>query len=228
MSDVILLVEDDVDILKANARLLQRRNYTVLTAGTVVDAIDMLKQSTPDLIALDIMLPDGSGYEVCKFFREYSDKPIIFLSAKGEAESKISGLKCGADYYLTKPYEPDVFFAVIERLLERAHSNAQKHPTVIAVGQLRIHLHTSTVTLAGKVINLTKIEFALLSYLMQNKNKIVSNQVLCDLVWNDAFPGYKSSLKAHISRIRQKINCESSISYDIRAIYGTGYSLVTE
>ncbi len=223
----ILLVEDDADVLQANVRLLQRRDYTVLSATTVSDATIIMKKHSPDLLVLDIMLPDGSGYDVCKFFRENSHKPVIFLSAKGDAESKVTSLKCGADYFLTKPYNLDVFFAIIERLLEREQSNVLTQYFNITAGKLTVDLNTSTARLAGEKLHLTKIEFALLVCLIKNKNKIISNQNLYSAAWEGDLLDNKSTLKTHISRLRQKIDCENSDSYDIRAHYGRGYCLTT-
>ncbi len=226
MPSVILLVEDEIEFLKVNARLLQRRGYHVLTAQNVREAMDTLAQNTPDLLILDIMLPDGSGHDICKNFRLTSDKPVIFLSAKGDTQDKIEGLKYGADYYLTKPYSFDELFAIIERLLEREEKNALKQLPILTIGALQLNIATSIVTLHGSPLALTKTELTLLSLLMQHKNEDICSEKLYKTVWNTETHTNKKVLKTHISRLRQKIDCENSDTYDIQASYGKGYRLM--
>ena len=108
---IILVVEDETDVLRINARMLTRRGYTVYTAENCRQAYEKLTEPTPDLLILDIMLPDGSGYDICERFRSTSDHPVIFLTGKGETCDKVEGLGHGGDYYLTKPYDPDELLA---------------------------------------------------------------------------------------------------------------------
>ncbi len=226
MHSVILLVEDEEDVLKANTRLLERRGHTVFTAQTVKSAMELLSRYIPHLLILDVMLPDGSGYDICRKFRQISDNPVVFLSAKGNTQDKVEGLKLGADYYLTKPYSFDELFAIIERLLDREQKNAQKYSIPLSVGGLELHLASSVVTLHGTPLLLTKTEYAILSMLMQSANKEICSEELYKTVWNTDVNANKNVLKTHISRLRQKIDCENSDVYDIRASYGKGYSLV--
>ncbi len=226
MDSTILLVEDDQDILNANARILHRHGYRVLVATSARSAIDILMQETPDLLILDIMLPDDSGYQICKTFRITSNNPVIFLSAKGDVQDKINGFKFGADYYLTKPYNFDELFAVIERLLEREQKTIQAQQTIITVGNLLLNLSNTTVYLDGRVLLLTKIEYKLLSFFMQNQNKAIDNETLAVIAWGSLDQSKKNVLKTHISRIKQKIECEFSEIYDIKTIYGKGYCFV--
>ncbi len=226
MKETILLVEDEVDVIKANRRLLERRNCNVLTATTVKDAINLLVKHEPNLLILDIMLPDGSGYEICDFFRKSSDNPILFLSAKNEVTSKIDGLKHGGDYYITKPYNFDELYAVIERLLQREQELSKKQKTVIKIGDLTFDIIKSTVAIKGEFIRLTKIEFTLLSILIQNKNKEFKRDELYSLVWGSQSNEDTRVLSKHISKLRQKIDCENSDAYDIISSYGKGYTFL--
>ncbi len=226
MHTTILLVEDELEFLKVNARLLERRGYTIFMAASVQEATQVLAQHTPDLLILDIMLPDGSGYEICKNFRVHSDNPVIFLSAKDDIQDRVEGLNQGADYYLTKPFSFDELFAIIDRLLERHQKNMQKQQAPLRAGSLELYVATATVHLNGTLLLLTKTEFAILALLMQNTNKEICSEELYKTVWNTEMHANKNVLKTHISRLRQKINCENSDVYDIRASYGRGYSFV--
>ena len=114
----ILIVEDEPEVLRINARMLKRRGYDVITAGTAEESYRLLSSVTPDMLILDIMLPDGSGYDICEKFRRTSDNPVMFLTGKNEISDKVEGLGRGGDYYLTKPYSFDELIAVVERLLE--------------------------------------------------------------------------------------------------------------
>ncbi len=222
MKGKILIVEDEVEILYSNKNILKRRGYEVLTAETVKDAKEVLEKNKPDLLILDIMLPDGSGVDICNSFRENNKQPVLFLSAKRDVSTKVDSLKKGGDYYLTKPYHYEELLAIIERLLERKNESMAK--TSITIGDLQFDYSTFNAKIAGCDIFLTKIEATILSILIQNINKEVNRDYLYEQVWGNVEYGNSRVLKTHISRLKQKINCENTDCYDILAIYGKGYT----
>ncbi len=226
MTECILMVEDEIDVLEANKRMLERRNCKVLTATNVSDALRILEKNIVDLLVLDVMLPDGSGYDVCEEFRKISDKPVLFLSAKTEVKDRIEGLKRGADYYITKPYSFDELYAVIERLLDREQKLEETKSTEIMVGRLTLDMAKAIATIEGKDISLTKTEFVLLSVLMQNKNRELLRDELYEMVWGNVSNQDTRVLCKHISKLRQKTDCENSKNYDILSSYGKGYVFI--
>ena len=170
------MVEDETDVLRINARMLTHRGYTVYTAENCRQAYEKLTEPTPDLLILDIMLPDGSGYDICERFRSTSDHPVIFLTGKGETCDKVEGLGHGGDYYLTKPYDPDELLAVADRLIKRHLQTKQKHEqlTTIVKGALALDIPRTRATVNGVDAGLTVKEFALLLLLVQSEDKDVS------------------------------------------------------
>ena len=165
----ILLVEDEKDVLMVNARLFARRGYDVRTAQSCTEAYQKLKE-TPDLLILDIMLPDGSGYDICQAFRQNSDHPVIFLSGKGQIADKVQGLQQGGDYYLTKPYDTSELLAVVDMLLKRHLQAVQKRQqaSVICKGSLVLEVDNSRALCDGRDAGLTAKEFSLLLMLVRN------------------------------------------------------------
>ena len=176
MSDrqpVLLVVEDEPEVLRINARILARRGYTVYTAESCRRAYERLAEIAPDLLILDIMLPDGSGYDICDKFRQTSDHPVIFLTGKSETQDKIEGLGRGGDYYLTKPYDTDELLAVVSRLIKRYLETKQKHRqiTEIIKGPLSLDIPKARAAVNGVDAGLTAKEFALLLELLRNEDK---------------------------------------------------------
>ncbi len=220
------MVEDQLEVLQANQRLLQRRNCLVLTAQTVKEALTLLSTHQPNLLILDIMLPDGTGYEICQHFRQTSNNPVLFLSAKTEINDRIESLKCGCDYYLTKPYSFDEFYAVIQRLLDREKDILQNQGTVLTVGNLVLDMSKNAVFLDGKDLLLTKTEFALLLFLMQNIDKELTKERIYEEVWGNHPKDDTRVVSKHISKLRQKTLCDDSDSYDIISSYGKGYKFI--
>ncbi len=225
-NEKIILVEDEEVVLYANERMLKRRGYNILTAQSVKEALDLLEIHTPDMLILDMMLPDGSGIDICSHFRKTSDKPVLFLSAKSDIPSKIDSLKNGADYYLTKPFNMNELIAVIERLLER--ENNIKNSNSISKYGLTLDLAKFSATLNGKDISLTKREFAILHIFLQNENKKFSSEELYETVWGLNSNQDIRVLRTHISNLRNKIDCKNSEKYAINSYYGSGYAFETK
>ncbi len=189
MKSLILMVEDEEQVLNTNCRMLRRRGYDVRTAQTAAEACHQLEEHLPDLLILDIMLPDGNGLDICRRFREKTMNPVLFLTGKSDIRDKVEGLQQGGDYYLTKPYNFDEFLAVIQMLLERQKRMEEKikekfqSSRQITIGSLRLDLSDGHAYLNNTDIGLTRTEFSLLRLLAENQEKIFSAKELYEAVW---------------------------------------------
>lgn len=231
----ILLVEDEKDVLMVNARLFARRGYDVRTAQSCTEAYQKLKE-TPDLLILDIMLPDGSGYDICQAFRQNSDHPVIFLSGKGQIADKVQGLQQGGDYYLTKPYDTSELLAVVDMLLKRHLQAVQKRQqaSVICKGSLVLEVDNSRALcdgrdagLTARDAGLTAKEFSLLLMLVRNEEKVVSPQELYERVWGMEAADDVRTVRFHIANLRKKLDADNAPDFDIVSVYGKGYMFTT-
>lgn len=202
----ILLVEDNPHIMRINVRLLALRGYEVLQAATVAQAREQLRWHPVDLIVLDVLLPDGSGVELCREVKRRYHIPVLFLTALGESRDVVEGLRAGGDDYLAKPYDLEVFLARIEARL-RARADSRRY---VCYGCLRL----DTVSLAGSVneqpIQLTQKEFAVLRLLAQNPERKVSQAELMREVWGTDAEKENRALWTLISRLRKKLRSEES------------------
>lgn len=223
---LILIVEDEPEVLKINARLLKRRGYNVLTAATAEESYRCLSENVPDMLILDVMLPDGSGYDICESFRRKSDNPVIFLTGKNEIGDKVEGLGRGGDYYLTKPCSFDELLAVTQRLLSRHLKVKKKHESLeyITKGALTLDISKNKAFLRGQDAELTVKEFALLLFLMKNEDKVFSQRELYEAVWGIPSVEDTRTIRFHIRNLKKKIDTENSEDYDIISVYGKGYS----
>ncbi len=222
---LILMVEDEPDVLHINARMMTRRGYEVLCAENYVTAKALLDQHIPDLLILDIMLPDGSGYDLCDSFRAVSDHPVIFLTGKNDLADKIDGLSRGGDYYLTKPYDLDELLAVAERLLQR-HMEAKRRQADLAVitrGSLTLSIPKARAEVHGRDAGLTAKEFALLLLLMQNDGKELTTDMLYEGVWDSSSEKDPGTLRTHMKTLRRKLDADNTDDFDILSVYGKGY-----
>ena len=183
---LILMVEDEEQVLNTNCRMLRRRGYDVRTAQTVSEVYHQLEEQLPDLLILDIMLPDGNGLDICRHFREKTMNPVLFLTGKSDIRDKVEGLQQGGDYYLTKPYNFDEFLAVIQMLLDRQKRIEEKikekyqASRQITIGSLRLDLSDGHAYLNNTDTGLTRTEFSLLRLLAENQEKIFSAKELYD------------------------------------------------
>lgn len=221
----ILVVEDEPEVLEINVRLLERRGFEVMTAADCAQAYECLKYTVPDLLILDIMLPDGSGYDICEKFRSESNNPVIFLTGKDEIADKIMGLDRGGDYYLTKPYSFDELLAVVRMLFERLDRSEGKkeQPAVLIKGSLTVDAAQGKAFINGVDVALTMKEFALLFLLIKNENKVLSPNELYEKVWGTASVADTRVVRFHIGNLKKKINTKESLDYDIMSAYGKGY-----
>ena len=223
----ICCVEDDNAILTALQYTLSQEGYQVMTAMTKAQGLELIEQENFDLVLLDVTLPDGSGYEICKRMREDSrlkEIPVIFLTAKDEAADKLAGLGLDADDYISKPFMPQELLLRVYAVLRRTYK--EDSPLVILDG-CTIDFSRAEVNKGGEVISLTAKEHTLLETLARNEGKIVTVDALCEALWGDNPFGYENSLNAHVRRIREKIEADPSKPVSLITIKGLGYKLIT-
>ena len=225
----ILIVEDEkniVDILRFN---LQREGYRTVEAYDGADGLEKARKENPDLILLDVMLPKLNGFEVCQAIREFSEMPIIMLTAKGDDMDKILGLEYGADDYITKPFNILEVKARIKAILRRNSKKSRQEPQqtkkVIEAGDLTLDSDSRRVFIASREINLTAKEFDLLELLVCNPGKVYSREELLRFVWGNraAAGGDVRTVDVHVRRLREKIEPSPSDPKYVHTKWGVGY-----
>ena len=211
----LLLVDDEPDLLKMVSDILSDAGFeTVLTAATVKEAIITAEKEKPDLMVLDVMLPDGDGFSLMKQLRTFTN----------EAADKLAGLGLGADDYISKPFMPQELLLRVYAVLRRTYK--EDSPRVFLDG-CTIDFSRAEVNKGGEIIPLTAKEHTLLETLARNEGKIVTVDALCEALWGDNPFGYENSLNAHVRRIREKIEADPSKPVSLITIKGLGYKLIT-
>ncbi|MDA8187943.1 MAG: response regulator transcription factor [Dehalococcoidales bacterium] len=225
----ILLVEDDppyVRLLRANLTTL---GYKVLAAPDGLSATALLQEDEPDLVILDIMLPDIDGFEVCKRIRQFSGVPIIILTAKGDENDKVLGFELGADDYLTKPFGARELLARVQAVLRRLKpSNERKSQNVFAFGDLSIDTAQCKVAVRGQEVNLSPTEYRLLCQLVSNRGRVLVQDELLKSVWGPEYQDETEILRVCIRRLRQKVEPDPSQPTLIITRRGIGYLFAAE
>ena len=212
----ILLVEDDSDIMRINRTFLENAGYTVHCADTVQAAAFQLEECIPDLVLLDVMLPDGDGMEFCKLLREKTQAPVIFLTARDENDSVVMGFRSGGDDYITKPYDLNVLKARIEAQLRRNASHAPEHPR-IELPCLTVDLFSNSVELDGKSFSLPQREVQIL-YLLASKigTRIPFSEIYRAIYGNDIGDS-KNTIRVNIFRLKKHLEMDDFSTYEIAA-----------
>lgn len=226
---LILIVEDDAETARLNARMLTRRGYGVTTANSAAEARAAVRGNTPDLFVLDIILPDGDGLSLCREFRQNNDAPVIFLTGQKSTENKIAGLSGGGDYYLTKPYSIDEFLAVVERLLERTRRERKKVNEALSItrGSLTLQIPQRVAFINGRDVELTPKEFAVLLLLVQNEDMELPSGVIYEHVWRTPMNHDTGALRVQIARLKKKLDEENTDDFSIIYKQGKGYTFTT-
>lgn len=226
----ILLVDDEKNITNLLEEVLRKEGFKKnLKAVSGKEAIELCKMYQPDLVVLDIMLPDIDGIEVCKNIREFSYCPIMFLSSKNDDIDKILGLSSGGDDYVTKPFSPrEVVFRIKAQLRRQQYNCSGKsdEEQQILIDNLRIDTEGCRVYKNGKELELTAREFGLLRYLAENKNKIISKERLYEQVWREDSIGCDNAIMVHIRHIREKVEDDPANPKLLQTVKGLGYRLV--
>lgn len=222
MNEVILVVDDEPKILKLARDYLERGGYQVLTTVDGQSALQAARRENPDLIVLDLMIPELDGLDVCRILRRESDVPIIILTARSEEADRLIGLELGADDYITKPFSPRELVARVRATLRRVQGTVYT-PGIIRAGGLEIDVEGHRVTLEGNPIHLTRFEFVLLATLAQHPGQVYSRAQLLDKLHGFATVGYDRSVDAHIKNLRRKIEADPTKPAYLLTVYGIGY-----
>ena len=220
----VLAVDDELNILELVKLYLGREGYQVETASRGGDAISKLNTFNPDLIVLDLMLPDIDGFEVCRQIRSKSRVPILMLTARKEDIDKVVGLEMGADDYLTKPFNPRELVARIKAILRRSQAVPRSGvpADIIEVGKLRIDLPRHEVSIDGRPLKLRTKEFALLAALAQNSGILLSRDKILEMVWGFDYYGETRTVDVHVNHLREKL-ADSGVN--IETVRGSGYKM---
>jgi two-component system, OmpR family, response regulator RegX3 len=219
----ILLVEDEESITTPLAEALERDGFHTEVAHTVADGLAKGNSMRPDLVLLDIGLPDGSGLDVCRGLRASSNVPIIILSARGEEADRVVGLELGADDYVVKPFSAREVIARIRAVLRRAAAPGAPTEGPIEVGALRLDPAKRTVTLDGAPVELARKEFDLLALLMREAGSVVTRERLIDEVWDVNWFGSTKTLDVHVSALRKKIDDDPANARYLHTVRGVGF-----
>lgn len=227
----VLLIDDEQDIVDILDTVLKREGFSnIYIANNGNDGVELFKKVNPDIVLLDIMLPDISGYDVFNELRKISQVPILFISAKGEEVDRLLGFAIGADDYITKPFSAkEVAFRLKARLKVFDNATSQstiKKKKIIEFGDIKINEETGEVYKKGKNLELTAKELKLLMYLVNNPNRIISKEMICKEVWGEDFFGYDNTITVHIRKLRIKIEDVPSKPSYITTVIGLGYKFV--
>jgi len=219
----VLVVDDEQQILRALQTSLRGAGYEVETADTAERALAAAAMRPPEAVILDLVLPDGTGIEVCRELRKWSTAPVILLSAVGEEREKVAALDAGADDYVTKPVGIDELLARLRAVLRR---RAPAGEPVIEVGDLVVDLEKRSVTMSGEAVRLTPHEFELLRVLAVNEGKLLTHRALLTEVWGPGYGGEANLLHVNISQLRRKIEPDRARPRYLLTEPGAGYRLV--
>jgi DNA-binding response OmpR family regulator len=221
MKPRVLVVEDETSISEPLAEHLEREGFAPEVASTLRAAGDAWRRDPPDLILLDVMLPDGDGRDLCRDIRRQSDVPIIMLTARGEEIDKVLGLELGADDYVVKPFSARELVARIRAIMRRGRATARRGP--IKVGAITLDPASRTATKDGQPLDLAAKEFDLLHMLMSNAGEVVKREEIMDEVWDPHWFGSTKTLDVHISWLRKKIEDDPARPRYITTVRGVGF-----
>ena len=228
----ILLIDDNAELVSMISGILTKSGFeSIYTAGSCSSGLEVFLKEEPQLVILDIMLPDGDGFTLFRRLREQSQVPILFLSARDEDNDRLFGLGLGADDYITKPFLPQELLLRIHAILKRVYFSSVQLPKeekVLILGKREISFENAQVTAEGISVSLTAKELLLLKKLNQNRGKIVTFDAICQAVWEDSYYGYENTLMVHIRHLREKIEDGPSHPVWIQTAGGLGYRLKKE
>ncbi|WP_312468893.1 response regulator transcription factor [Neobacillus sp.] len=221
----ILLVDDERRIIEVLEAYLEREGYEIHSADNGIDALKKAKTINPDLIILDLMLPDISGEEVCRLVRKESDVPIIMLTAKSAEDDRINGIVMGADDYLSKPFSPREVVVRVQAILRRVKKSEKVERLEFNGRKLAIDLIKKEVTVNGDSVTLTPIEYKLLTNMAVNPGRVYSRMDLLEKIQDEGmyYEGYERSVDTHIKNLRKKIESDSRQPDFIVTVFGMGY-----
>jgi two-component system alkaline phosphatase synthesis response regulator PhoP len=227
MRGTVLVVDDELKIVKQARDYLEKDGFRVLSAADGGTALAVARHERPDLVVLDLNLPGMDGLDVCRALRRESDVPIIMLTARVEETDRLIGLELGADDYVTKPFSPRELVARVRAVLRRVRGGVRQ-PGLIHAADLEIDLFGHRVTRAGELIHLTRTEFNLLATLAQHPGQTFSRAQLLDRLHGVRYEGYDRSVDAHIKNLRHKLEVDPANPRYVLTVYGIGYRFTEE
>lgn len=223
----ILLIDDEKELLVLLKEVFKKEGFNkIYEADNGIDGILSAKENNPDIIILDVNMPDIDGYKVCDRIRRFSLCPIIFLTAKSEDEEKIMGLEAGGDDYVTKPFNIKEVVLRVKSQLKRGMINTETKRNIYIFGNICINEDTGEVIKNGINLSLTAKEYSLVLFLVKNKNKVFSKTSLCENIWGYEYDGYDNTIMVHIRHLREKLEDNPSEPRHIKTLKGIGYKLV--
>ena len=223
----ILICDDQPDIVSALKIYLSTEGYQIFTAANGIEAVELARREDLSLILMDVMMPRMDGITATARIREFSNVPILFLTAKSETQDMVLGLNTGADDYITKPFEPAEVLARVRSHLRRYSQLGSRLPdsAQISLGGISLDDRTKTVTVEGEVVSLTPTEYSILHLLMQNPGKVYSTKALYEAVWQEAALGSEGAVAVHIRHLREKIEINPSEPRYLKVVWGQGYKM---
>lgn len=219
----ILVVDDEALLVKGIRFNLQNEGYDVVTGSNGTEAVQLARDPAVDLIILDVMMPEMDGLTACSKIREFSDVPIIFLTAKSDDMDKLMGFDHGADDYLTKPFNILELKARVKALLRRAGSSDNNADTLLTIGSISLDLNGRNAIVNGQVVTLTAKEFDVVEFLMRNANRVYSREALLDTIWSYEYRSDIRTVDVHIRRLREKLEENPAEPKYLMTKWGVGY-----
>jgi DNA-binding response OmpR family regulator len=221
----VLLVDDDENIVKLVSMYLEKDGYRVDSANDGRDALALFRRSKPDIVVLDLMLPEIDGLSVCRTIREQSEVPIIMLTARTTENDKLVGLDQGADDYVTKPFSPRELLARVRAVLRRAPGDDSSGPVELRHGDLVLNLREHVAYVRGEQVPLTPTEFSLLQSMMRSPGQAFTRGQLIERAFGHDFEGFERNVDVHINSLRKKVEPQPGEPSYIKTVYGVGYKL---
>lgn len=222
MNELILVVDDEPKIAKLARDYLEQSGFRVTTVGDGKTALAAARHDRPDLVVLDLNLPDSDGLDICRSLRRESDVPIIMLTARVEETERLIGLELGADDYIAKPFSPRELVARVRAVLRRVHGGVRQ-PGVIRASDLEIDLGGHRVIRNGTPVQLTRTEFNLLAILAQHPGQTLTRDQMIDRLFGVTYEGLDRSIDAHVKHLRQKLEADPADPRYVLTVYGVGY-----
>ena len=218
----ILIVDDDSNICELLRLYLEKEGFTAVIAHNGVVALDMFRREAPDLVLLDVMMPELDGWQVCREIRKTSDCPIIMLTAKSEVFDKVLGLELGADDYIVKPFETKEVVARVKAVLRRANPTERRTVREVTYENLYINMENYELRVNGETVSTPPKEMELIYHLASNPNRVYTRDQLLDEVWGFEYYGDSRTVDVHVKRLREKLDGVSE-QWNLKTVWGVGY-----
>lgn len=228
MATKILIADDEKHILDTVGAYLKNEGYEVITAANGQDALFTFRHEKPDLVILDVMMPEMDGLAAARLIRKDSNVPIMFLTARVDDIDQITGLELGADDYITKPFSPRVVVSRVRALLRRVQGDLSTETTIWRIGDLQLNSETRLVTVNGERVDLTPSEFSILQTLIARPGRVFTRMELLDYLQGEAFAAYERTIDVHVKNLRIKIEEDPRNPRYVETVYGVGYRMVPE